>query len=101
MTLSENYSSYVKSSSGEYYYDENDNFHRLDGPALIDNRNGLQYYYIHGELHREDGPAIIDDNGSCQYFLNHKHLTKKDWLGKVWNKLSIKEKKFYIYNGLK
>lgn len=36
------------------YYDENGDYHRDDGPAVIDNG---QFWYKHGKFHRLDGPA--------------------------------------------
>lgn len=46
-----------------YYTLENDQYHRQNGPAIIEWRpNGMkrrEEYYNNGERHRRDGPAII------------------------------------------
>jgi len=47
----------------------NDELHREDGPAVID-EDGEQQWYINGELHREDGPAVIDGDGEQQWYIN-------------------------------
>ena len=39
-----------------YYYNENDERHREDGPA-IEWANGDRFWYKNGKLHRENGPA--------------------------------------------
>lgn len=44
--------------STQRFYDENNDLHREDGPALICTY-GSQYWYRHGVQHREDGPAVI------------------------------------------
>lgn len=42
----------------ERWYNENDQLHREDGPAVI-YPNEVQQWYKNGKLHREDGPAVI------------------------------------------
>lgn len=39
------------------YLDENGEFHRENGPAIV--TQDSKYYYIHGKLHRENGPAVM------------------------------------------
>ena len=39
------------------YYDENDELHRIDGPA-VEYTNGSKYWFVEGKYHRLDGPAI-------------------------------------------
>jgi hypothetical protein len=39
------------------HLDEEDRFHREDGPAV--STDDAKYYYVHGKLHRLNGPAII------------------------------------------
>jgi hypothetical protein len=38
------------------YTNENNIYHRLDGPAR-EYSNGNKFWYKNGDLHREDGPA--------------------------------------------
>jgi hypothetical protein len=42
----------------EYWYDENNLYHRDDGPAIIADSFNYEYFQ-HGKLHRLDGPAIV------------------------------------------
>ncbi len=67
----------------EAYRNENNKYHRTDGPAVIDHyADGSVYseiYYINGKMHREGGPAAVtyDKNGSVvtesYYTNNEKH----------------------------
>ena len=65
------------------YYNENNEYHRDNGPAVIEYyayNKGVIYsetYYNNGRLHREDGPVIIRYSifgiiQSEQYFINGK-----------------------------
>lgn len=46
----------------QFYMNENDELHREDGPALID--DVAEEWWVNGYLHREDGPAIIYRDGA-------------------------------------
>ena len=48
---------------------KNDELHRDDGPAIIDN-DGYKAWYKNGEFHRDDGPAVINSNGSKVWYKN-------------------------------
>ena len=48
----------ISSGKVQRWYDENNNLHREDGPAVICTY-GSQFWYKHGKQHREDGPAVI------------------------------------------
>jgi hypothetical protein len=48
------------------YVNDQGNLHRLDGPALINSKDGLEEWWVNGKKHRIDGPAItvpIYDSG--------------------------------------
>jgi hypothetical protein len=60
---------HIVSFDRECWYDDNELYHREDGPAYITKR-GLQEWYIHGKRHRLDGPAIIFINGDRSYYIN-------------------------------
>lgn len=66
----------------EVYEDENGNFHRESGPAVI-NENGDKHWYLHGKLHRIDGPAIEwSKHGSKkinQWWIEGKLYSKKEF----------------------
>lgn len=53
------------------YYNENDQLHRVDGPA-VEHPDGTKRWYINGLLHRTDGPAFEQPNGYKAWYLNGK-----------------------------
>lgn len=58
---------------GDKLFYENDQLHRLDGPAVT-TYDGNKYWYRWGKRHREDGPACEYIGGSvCYYFDGHPH----------------------------
>ena len=57
----------------------NNNFHRVDGPA-IEWADGTKSWYLNGKLHRVDGPAIECADGSKYWYLNDKEYTEANWL---------------------
>lgn len=65
------------------YVDQNGNYHRDDGPAIIQAANGNKLWYHHGRLHRTDGPAIEYGNGDKSYLihgrLHRDHGPAIDW----------------------
>ncbi len=73
---------YQKTKHGsEFWYDENFQLHRDNGPAAIcsdrywecvkQHSPGSKQWWQHGLLHREDGPAMIFNNGKKYWYLNH------------------------------
>jgi len=64
----------------KYYYNEEGQRHRLDGPA-IESSNGTKVWYQKGELHRLDGPAIEHSNGKRHWYFKGKGpLHPLEWL---------------------
>ena len=53
------------------WYNESNQLHRVDGPA-IESADGTKSWYLNGKCHREDGPAIEYANGNKYWYLNHK-----------------------------
>ena len=51
------------------YYNENDEYHREDGPA-IEYACGDKSWYKNDKLHREDGPAIEFADDRKEYWYN-------------------------------
>ena len=88
------------------YYNENDEFHREDGPAIeyadgsktwiknglyhredgpaIECANNYKTWCKNGKLHREDGPAIEYVEGDKEYWYNdiwYKEIkTDEEWI---------------------
>lgn len=56
-----------------FYYNNNDEIHRIHGPAVIWN-DGSMYWFRDGLLHREDGPAYISADGRKEWWLNDKFI---------------------------
>ena len=59
----------IKDGTGTYYYNDKDEYHREDGPA-VEGFNGCKFWYINGKAHREDGPAVQGSNGCKQWYIN-------------------------------
>jgi hypothetical protein len=51
------------------FFDENDELHKEDGPAVIWS-DGSEFWYLHGQLHRIDGPAIEFPNGYKMWYID-------------------------------
>jgi hypothetical protein len=61
----------------EYWYVDGKQ-HRLDGPA-IECANGDKEWYVDDKRHRLDGPAIEDANGYKAWWVDHKKMTEKEF----------------------
>ena len=57
----------VKVYENGYYWYQNGNLHRTDGPA-VEWASGTREWYQNGQLHRTDGPAIENANGNRSWF---------------------------------
>lgn len=58
--------------SRKEYYDNHDQLHRENGPA-VEHSNGNEIWYYHGKLHREDGPAVINLDIRSWYVDGQRH----------------------------
>src|SRR5271166_2912295 len=87
---------YIETDGTVSYYNDNNNLHREDGPAVefangdkhwcingklhredgpaIELTYGTKYWYINGNLHREDGPAVELANGTTEYWCKHNKI---------------------------
>lgn len=65
-------------SSCDKYFDDDNFYHREDGPAL-EYRDGEKHWFFHGVYHRVDGPALECCDGSF-YYLMDKEYSYEDWL---------------------
>ncbi len=63
----------ISEDGTHYYYNEQDQLHRVDGPA-VEWANGNKYWYQNNKLHRVDGPAIEYANGDKVWWYNNKLL---------------------------
>jgi len=69
---------------GKAYY-INGKLHREEGPA-VESAYGDKFYYRNGKLHREDRPAIEWANGYIEYYRNGKQLTEEKFNGNTAEK---------------
>jgi len=56
---------------------KNGKIHRYDGPAII--HKGTQLWFLNGLPHRLDGPAVIDLGGPKQYWINGVKYSMKEY----------------------
>lgn len=77
--------------------------HRDDGPAVEFIDGSYKAYYQFGLKHNSSGPAVITIYAALgtknYYFLENIDYPFEEWLEKVWDSLSLKQKKGYIYDG--
>lgn len=52
----------------------NGEFHRVNGPAVIEN-DGSLYWYRYSQMHRTDGPAVIDSDGTIEWYINDNRVS--------------------------
>lgn len=52
-------------------------YHRIGGPAIKHKNNFL--WYQDGKLHNLNGPAIIDGGGPCQYWIEGRKYSPKEY----------------------
>ena len=55
-----------------YYYNDLNQLHREDGPAIED-ADGSKWWYRNGQLHREDGPAVEYADGKKCWYRNDQY----------------------------
>lgn len=65
----------------EYHQDENGEYHREDGPAMILS-DGSLHWLIHGRRHRTDGPAI-DGPSLVMWYIRGFSYTFDQWCRNV------------------
>ena len=65
-----------------WYYNEDGELHREDGPAVV-YRDGTKFWYRNGELHKEDGPAVIWYDGSMEWWLDGEEYSEEEYMKEV------------------
>ena len=63
----------VEYDDGSKLYYKNDKLHREGGPAC-EWINGNKFWYKNDKLHREDGPAIEEVSGFNAWYINGKNM---------------------------
>jgi hypothetical protein len=90
MTVMETYKVEVDDAGTICWFNEDNKFHRLDGPA-IEYKHGTKAYFINGKRHREDGPAVEYGNGTKEYWINDKKLTKEEFDDRNKKEMTVAE----------
>jgi len=72
----------IEYANGDKYWYLNDQIHRVDGPA-IEYASGEKYWYRNGLSHREDGPAVEHADGKKEYWLLDIEYSKKKYLQQI------------------
>ena len=60
------------------WYNNKDELHRLDGPAIED-ANGDKEWCVEGKLHRLDGPAVEFADGTKAWYVNGEFMSEKEF----------------------
>lgn len=60
------------------YFNEQQQLHREDGPALI-YEHGSKHWYQNGDMHRLDGPAYERWDGHQEYWINGQEYTEEEF----------------------
>ena len=60
------------------WYNDKDQLHRLDGPA-VEWADGSKSWWVDDKLHRLDGPAVEYADGDKSWYVNDKKMTKKEF----------------------
>ena len=61
-----------------FYYNNADQLHRENGPA-IEYARGTKVWYQNGHCHRTDGPAIMWPDGRKWWYLNDMLLSEDEF----------------------
>ena len=68
----------ISSNGTKRWYNEHDQLHRIDGPAIIWSDGGADWY-INGSRHRTDGPAVIGSDGDQYWYIHGNQLTEEQF----------------------
>ena len=65
----------IEHDGGEWWYCRGQ-LHRIGGPAICG--DGNEWWYQYGQRHRVDGPAIVGDGYGPEYWINGYHIRSAD-----------------------
>ncbi len=74
----EEYTVKVYSDGTIKWFNQNDQLHRLDGPA-VEYSDGDKHWFQNDQLHRLDGPSVEYPNGSKYWHIEGKYYTEKEF----------------------
>ena len=68
----------VKNNEGTFWYNQNGEYHREDGPA-VEYPMGTKEWRFNGQLHRLDGPAVEWSDGSKSWWVDGKRVSELEF----------------------
>lgn len=69
------------------WYNNKDELHRLDGPA-VERASGTKEWYVEGKLHRLDGPAVEWADGNKSWYVEDKKMTEEGFKAYIYKNLN-------------
>jgi hypothetical protein len=72
----------ITNSQGHRRWYQNDQLHRIDGPA-IEYADGNKLWYQNDQRHRIDGPAVEYPDGDKYWYIRGVRYDFNDWLNLV------------------
>jgi len=72
----ETYKVIVDKDKNIRWFNDKDEYHRLDGPAF-ERADGYKACYVEDKLHRLGGPAIEYADGYKEWWVDNKKMTEK------------------------
>jgi hypothetical protein len=68
----------VDKNKNIHWYNDKDEYHRLDGPAF-ESADGHKSWFVSGKRHRIDGPAVEGAYGDKSWYVNGKKMTEEEF----------------------
>jgi hypothetical protein len=72
-----NYTKKKTNEYGTFYYNDKEELHRTDGPAV--EFASYKAWYLDGKRHRTDGPAVESAGGYKEWYVDGEELTEKEF----------------------
>jgi hypothetical protein len=72
----------VEDNGTTHWYNANNEFHRIDGPA-IEYANGTKSWWKNNKLHRLDGPAVEYSDGYKEWYIEDIKYTEEEFQAKI------------------
>ena len=60
------------------WYNEKNQLHRLNGPA-IEWADGAKWWYVESKRHRLNGPAVEYANGAKEWYVEGRRMTEEEF----------------------
>jgi len=90
----------VEDNGDTWWYNQNDEYHRLDGPA-VELVNGHKAWYQNDKRHRLDGPAVEYADGDKEWWIKNRKFTEKQFHTKIEAMNRYRKVKKIVLEGVK